>query len=155
MPGPEPASQRRRRNAPIKELERVYLPPEGRSDRVPAVPTTKRLLKSSREQWKAWWKSPMAVMWDRRFDVFPLCRLLELHDRFRREGVKAAELTEMRQLEGRFGLDPRSRKELGWVIAEPFDDDDGKAGDEGPATPQAAKRRYGHLQVVDDAADQG
>lgn len=120
MPGPDPAETRRRTNTPKKEADRVVLPPEGRQGRAPAVPTPVKLLKASREQWKAWWSSPMATMWDERFDVFPLARLLSLYDMMRRDGgVPAATLTEMRQLEARFGLEPRSRKELCWVIGEP------------------------------------
>lgn len=150
MPGPEPSPNRRHRQTPVKEQQRVYLPPEGRTGRAPAVPSRRKLLKSSRDQWAAWWRSPMAVMWDTRFDVHPLSRLLELEDRRRGgEDLPASILTQMRMIEDDFGLNPRSRKELGWVIAEPRD-----TGQEEPDEGQgraARPERYGHLKVVDDA----
>lgn len=121
MPGPQPSENRRRRNVPEKEKQQVVLPPEGRKGRAPACPTSVELSAKSKEQWKAWWSSPMATMWDERFDVFPLARCLELYDRQRSsaDGLSNGELTEIRHIEARFGLDPRSRRELCWVIGEP------------------------------------
>ena len=125
MPGPEPAAQRRRRNVPKKESERVVLPAGGREGDVPECPSAVNLLDESVVQWETWWRSPMAVMWDARFDVFPLARCLELYDKQRRggDGLSNGELVEIRHIEARFGLDPRSRKELCWVIGETEDDE--------------------------------
>lgn len=118
MPGPEPAANRRRRNIPVKELNRIILPPEGRKGAIPKPRTDVRLDPEERAQWRAWWRSPMATQW-RLEDAYPLTRLLMLYRDDRVLGVDTKRSAEMRQLEARFGLEPRSRKELCWVIGEP------------------------------------
>jgi len=69
------------------------------------------------ELWAFWWSSPMALMWSRH-DCRTLERLLVLSLRFGDDsGATAAELSEVRQLEDRFGLNPKSRRQLYWRIA--------------------------------------
>ena len=142
MPGPAPAETRRRANTPKQLADRVVLPAAGRDGPVPECPSSDDLLPESVVQWEAWWTSPMATMWDVRFDVFPLARCLELYDRQRRggDGLSNGELVEIRHIEARFGLDPRSRKELCWLIV----DEDGEAQDgpkDGTVTSMDAARR--------------
>lgn len=125
MPGPQPDENRRRTNTPKKEADRVELPAAGRDGPIPECPLPVNLLPESVEQWEAWWRSPMATQWDERFDVFALARCLELYDKKHRggDGLSNGELTEIRQIEARFGLDPRSRKELCWVIVDKESDE--------------------------------
>ena len=119
MPGPEPSENRRRRNIPVKEAQRVVLDPAGRMGRAPNPRTDEPLADADREQWRAWWRSPMATMWDSATDVYPLTRLLLLYREERLEGVDTKRSAEMRQLEGQYGLTARGRKELMWVIGAP------------------------------------
>jgi hypothetical protein len=64
VPGPDPAVQRRRRNVPKKEADRVVLPREGRKTTIPKPRTGAKLHALSRDMWRAWWRSPMATQWD-------------------------------------------------------------------------------------------
>lgn len=143
MPGPEPSESRRRRVVPEKLKQQVVLPAGGREGPPPSIPLRGKLEKQSLEQWEAWWRSPMATMWDDQFDVFALARCLQLYDRMRRDGVTNGELTEIRQIEARFGLDPRSRKELCWVIADPPVEEPSRPGSSRPqaSSDELAERR--------------
>lgn len=93
---------------------RITLPATGRTDPVPEP--TQPLSGDAREMWDAWWRSPMATQWNVAADVFPLTRLALMYDHQRLEGVTDRVTVEMRQLESQFGLSPKGRKELGWVI---------------------------------------
>lgn len=81
----------------------------------------------ARETWAAWWATPMAIMWGRDFDADTLERLLHLRARQWAEPIlnangdivnkpAAAELSEIRQLEDRFGLSPSARRKLYWRV---------------------------------------
>ena len=82
----------------------------------PIPEPTAELSTSARKMWDAWWRSPMSVMWDPAVDVYVLTRLAQMYDHARTEGVSDRVTVEMRQLEGTFGLSPKGRKELGWII---------------------------------------
>lgn len=94
---------------------RVTLPASGRDGEIPEP--THPLGAEAREMWDAWWRSPMAVMWEPSADVYPLTRLAALYEQMRVEGVSDRVTVEMRQLESMFGLTPKARKELGWTVA--------------------------------------
>ena len=105
----------------------------------PAPPSG--LLKASREQWVAFWGSPVAKLVDLDSDMPALFRLFELVDdcsRYRAsirktpfvEGSQGQQVrnpylkdlqtaqAELRQLEDRFGLSPRARLSLGVALGE-------------------------------------
>lgn len=122
----------RKSRPPIRLLQ--MLPSE-----VPPPPTG--LLKSSRDAWANYWSSPVARLADPVADLPALTRLFRLHDELHRAmrvlpdrrlvagyngqprpnpmyRVAAALQSEIRQLEDRFGLSPRSRLELGAVAGQ-------------------------------------
>lgn len=64
------------------------------------------------ELWRFWWRSPMALMWSE-YDAVGLCRLVDLTVA---GGSSAPILSERRQLEDRYGLNPVGRRRLFWRI---------------------------------------
>jgi len=67
--------------------------------------------------WDTIWASPMAVVW-KDADVPALIRMARLQDKAMRNEASAAELSEIRQLEDRFGLSPLARRRLQWEITQ-------------------------------------
>lgn len=117
MPGParKPRNQRRRRNSYTGE---TTLPKEGRKGPAPELPEFiseefPLWLDAIRRWWVTIWASPMATMWSAS-DELSLMRLAVLQQRMILGDTKAA--TEVRQLEDRYGLNPKARNSLGWVI---------------------------------------
>lgn len=116
MPGPlpKPPDQRRRRNKDQGQWQ--LLPSEGRHGRPPDLPTRRPAwLKATRAWWKTIWASPMATVW-LPADVPALVRLATLVELVGRGEASTVLLWEMRQIEDRFGLSPRSRRALQWEV---------------------------------------
>lgn len=61
MPGPLPAENRRRRNAPA--IPTTKLPVSGRTEPAPRVPSWTRLGKAGRAWWRWAWSTPQACAW--------------------------------------------------------------------------------------------
>jgi hypothetical protein len=116
MPGPPPKQQRRRRNLPERG-EWVELEP--RKGPTPKCPVP--LDRSQAAQWRELWKSPMASMWQKE-DVPGLARVLVLRPLVL-QTFDTKLMSELRQLEDRFGLTPKGRRDLRWLIpdTEPVD----------------------------------
>lgn len=118
MPGPPPKSddERLRRNAPT--FQWVTLPAAGYDGPIPQLPSTRPALQAaSKTMWRTWWRSPMATQW-LESDVPTLLRLLRMIDSEARGTLgNSADRAEIRQLLDRFGLTPRGRQQLRWVIA--------------------------------------
>jgi hypothetical protein len=113
-PIPRPRGQRRRRNLPDPV---TTLPAEGSGLEAPELPGADELLEWTRNYWVTLWDSPMAVLWNA-FDTPALIRLARVQDLAMRGEASAAELSEIRQLEDRFGLSPLARRRLQWEIAQ-------------------------------------
>ena len=109
-PAPKRADQRRRREAP-KAGDWVRLPSEpyeGPRPRMPELETLEAIA-----TWELWWGSPMAHMWSEG-DWPGLLRLIMLID-----GSASLEaLKETRLQEERFGLSPKGRQTLRWVLPD-------------------------------------
>lgn len=99
-----------------KQPPLIPLPAEGRTGPIPKP--TAELSAKARRMWNAWWRSPMATMWNVEVDVFALTRLAEMYDFAQEVGVSDRVTVEMRQLEATFGLNPKARKDLNWVIVD-------------------------------------
>jgi hypothetical protein len=139
-PTPKAPGARRRRNTDQGKWRQ--LPAAGRSAKAPALPTKKPVwLKRTRDWWTTIWASPMATAWEDA-DIDGLVRLAELKDAFARGAAPATALPAMQQLEDRYGLNPKSRQAMLWMIER---DDDGEAD-----RPSPARRR--HLRAVDPSA---
>lgn len=95
----------------------------------------KRAKDRARELWRKWWSSPMALMWAVD-DAHVLQRLLVLTAKAW-GGASSAEMSEIRQLEDRFGLNPKARRSLYWKI-EGVDTPSVEAGDLGGGAVTAA-----------------
>jgi hypothetical protein len=118
MPGPDPKpkDERRRRNKP-KSGEWVILT-EAFKGPVPKLPTIKNFTweKSTRDWWKSIWRSVMATQWQES-DVHGLIELAMLRQAMIEEGdYKLA--TAITQKSDRFGLTPKGRKDLRWVVTD-------------------------------------
>lgn len=144
-PGPLPKADqdRRRRNAPT--FERVELPASGRRGRPPKIRSARTVFTSVVEEWwRDLWASPMATQF-LPADIHTLSRLAELKDDYAVEpNVKL--LTEIKQLEDRYGLNPKSRRELRWAIV------DDSLLEAAPPAVRPAGRRERLLKVVDGAS---
>lgn len=119
---PKPVNERERRNVPQFDWKR--LPQSGNKD-IPEMPPG-----TWHEYTHAWWikhwSHPCATVWLRN-DPCHL-RLMQFADILHREKImhNGATLSEIRQLEDRLGLSPKSRLQLRWLIVP---DDEADVGD--------------------------
>src|SRR4051812_14288629 len=109
---PAEPGARRRRN--LNQSQWRGLPADGRKGRAPACPP--KWSKATKDWWKIIWRSPMATVW-LESDIPALTLLGDLRNMAE---PTAAILGEIRQIEDRFGLSPKSRRMLQWQI-EPAD----------------------------------
>ena len=130
MPGPppKPAHLRRRRNQPVYEWVKLT---EAHSGPIPELPTGIRWTKMTRAWWATVWSSPMATQWDEG-DVPALVELALL-----RQKMMAGEFNLSTAVEKRsaaFGLTPKGRRDLRWIITDKDAERAGVAGvpDESP-----------------------
>lgn len=153
---PQPGAERR-----SLEAGWVSLPAEGRGGPIPELAYISwgdhdetELHAKALDCWDQWWRSPMALMWSE-FDQPALERLLLLTAKSWIGGATAAELSEVRQLEDRFGLNPVGRRKLYWRIegvdtpsraAEDLSGSGGAA--EKGAPPSAGGKKDPRLRVV-------
>jgi P27 family predicted phage terminase small subunit len=142
-PSRKDPEKRQRRNepaslVPVDELDEDLATAEAPGP--PAAPAG--LLKTTRDRWTAYWKSPVAKLADPVSDLPALERLYRLYDDLERShrAVKATghmiegskeqlvmnpllrhmqtEMAEIRQLEDRFGLSPRARLGLNFTLGQ-------------------------------------
>lgn len=133
-PTPKPPGQRVRRN---KDQPRwVQLPPAQDFKRPPTCPP--KWSASTKKWWKLIWDSPMAAAW-LESDVPALIRLGHLIELQATGKISAIMVGEIRQIEDRFGLSPKSRRMLQWEITHANDEDE-------EAPRQGARKR--HLRAV-------
>lgn len=111
---PKPKGQRRRRNA--GQAQWKQLPPEGRTDPAPDLPGDEWLA-STIDWWMTIWASPMATIWIES-DVDSLIRLARMRDDFHRGELPVSAFAAVQALEDRFGLSPKSRRNLQWEISK-------------------------------------
>jgi hypothetical protein len=118
--GPLPNPNARRRNAPT--IPTTVLPAGGRKGPAPRVPATYKLMTAGKAWWRWAWSLPQAAAWDTG-SHYALARRAQLEDTLAALAVDDARgrlsiLKEMRELDRRFGLDPKALAELRWTIAE-------------------------------------
>jgi hypothetical protein len=95
------------------------LPAEGRPGTAPACPEI--WLQETKDWWDVIWRSPMATVW-LESDVPALVRLGDLIEIKAKSATGAADVAgEIRQIEDRFGLSPKSRRQLMWNVEDPAD----------------------------------
>lgn len=139
-PAPKPSSERRRTNAP--EFQWVLLPATGRNAPAPKLPAKapgdQTWSKATRDWWARLWATPQATQWpDNDSSLF---RLAALHERFWQGDATGAEMSEMRQIEDRHGLNPKALMQLRWRIV------DEEVAEAAPLPPQSGRRE--RLKVV-------
>lgn len=137
-PDPKPPSRRRRRNAVAGEGKLA----KRRTDTAPELPKGFAWLEWTREYWATIWDSPMATRWMVPYDVPALVRLAKLQERALVDDDRKV-LSEIRQLEDRFGLSPRGRRLLGWEL------------DDEPETPDASAPEQPSSAGESDASSAG
>lgn len=146
-PLPKPASERRRRNAPLANT--LKLPKAGRKGKPPAFPDGE-LNDYDAKVWADLWRTPMAVAWDLNNYHRTVARYLRVM-RAAETGLAAGDanatlLGEVRQLEDRLGLTPMALLRLRWEI-----DDSDEVGAK-RATSRKATSTRSRLKAVDPSA---
>lgn len=156
MRGPLPTENPRRTNAPV--IPTTVLPAAGREGPPPKLPPTAELRKAGRAWWRWAWATPQAAAWAlghegivaRRASLEDDLAALELvqgldfdefvgeHMKDVREAVQRVAalatgrlqiMREMRELDDRLGLSPKSMAQLRWTIKG---DGAGEAAEPGP-----------------------
>lgn len=113
-PSPKPPGQRRRRN--VGQSQWQELPGSGRVGPAPDLPEGD-WLPSTLEWWARIWSSPMAAVW-LPADVEALVRLARLRDKDARGKLPQLAYSAIQQIEDRFGLSPKARRQLQWEISQ-------------------------------------
>lgn len=108
--GPLPNPERRRVNAPT--IPTTDLPAGGFDGPVPSCPY--RLGDRGRAWWKWAWRTPQAAAWGSSM-AYVVARRAVLEDSLKDE-FAVATLREMRELDDRLGLTPKSMAQLRWKI---------------------------------------
>lgn len=140
-PAPKPEGERRRRNKPAVDSTTII---EGDAEReIPSWPKEYGPQfannPDSVEVWHRLWAEPISAHW-RSFDRDGLARLCLLY-----ANVTAGLLEDdkslgrMRELEDRYGLSPKARQQLRWLVAEE---------DPAPVAQKTKPSRYASLSVV-------
>jgi hypothetical protein len=109
-PPPKPPGQRVRRNTDQKKWKTL---PAAKTFKRPVAP--RGWSASTKNWWKLIWESPMAAIW-LESDVPALTRLGNLLELQAKGKISAIMVGEIRQIEDRFGLSPKSRHMLQWYI---------------------------------------
>jgi hypothetical protein len=120
---PKPPSQRRRQNRIAGER---VIPADAKREAMPEL--VGDYTDETRRWWQQVWKSPIATMY-LDCDTPGLELIAMLVDRVNRGTASAALLGELRQREDRYGLNPLSRRRLGWEIRPALPGDAPEAGD--------------------------
>lgn len=128
-PVPKPPGARVRRNTGQSQWRTL----SAGKVKTPACP--RKWSPSTRAWWRTIWRSPMATAW-LEADVPALTRLGNLLELLLDEPT-AAIASEIRQIEDRFGLSPKSRRQLQWSIVDPA----AAAAPEPEPTPAAPRER--------------
>jgi hypothetical protein len=138
---PKHPSRRRRQNLPAPTTK---LPPAGSARKAPPLVGAASMLAETRAWWRTVWASPMAAVY-LEADVPALLRMARLLDARSRGTGLAAELSEIRQLEDRFGLSPLARRRLQWEVDAARDAELARqaAAEEAAAAEQAAAGESG------------
>lgn len=128
MPGPLPAVDRRRRNAPT--IPTTALPAEGRSGPIPKPPKWTPLGPNGSAFWRWVWRTPQAAGWAAGHEAF-VARRAQLEDLLEGAESRIPLYREMREIDDRLGLTPKGMAALRWtVVATPEAVSDAGATDE-------------------------
>jgi hypothetical protein len=91
-------------------------------------PSPEGLTAPEREAWRELWASPVSVLWTCD-DVPSVVRLIRLRARIDAEGVMSCPVSlfsQVGQLEDRFALNPRARRQAGIVVVATGDERQGR-----------------------------
>ena len=142
MPGPAPKdpAARRRRNVAVGK---TVLPAGGRVGVPPVWPIGSR---SQPDVWADLWSTPQAAAWEKLGWTRVVARYAVLLDAFESsEGVPpAALLGEVRQIEDRLGLNPKSMRSLLWEVSS----EDAVSDKRDEKTPSRAASKRVELKIV-------
>lgn len=141
MPGPAPKDpgSRRRRNVSVGK---TLLPAGGRSGVAPVWPIYTR---TEPDVWAELWKTPQAVAWEAQGWTRAVARyaLLIAATEDPEAWPSAAILAEVRQMEDRLGLNPKSMRSLLWEVTS---DEVAEKRDE--SAPSKASSKRAELKIV-------
>jgi hypothetical protein len=140
---PKPDAERRTRHP--QQFAWLDLPAEGRKGAAPKLPLLRKWSTETKRWWSALWSTPQATAWDQTGES--LVRLALLYDDLQQvePGKSTGISAEMRAIEDRHGLSPKSMLQLRWRIVE------AEPGQRAAARPTSARRKR-ILEVVDGGA---
>lgn len=142
MPGPAPAANRRRRNAPARGDWSQDEALGWQHGEVPAPP--KGLNAAAKDTWSTWMGSWFAAHWEPA-DLPALTIVIKLYARAWSGRATSSERSELRQLMDSYGITPKGQQDRRWAPPAAAERDDAAAG------PAEAAGPYGHLRVVGEA----
>lgn len=144
-PAPKPEGEKRRRNQAT--FDWTLLPRSGRKGATPKLPTRtpagRAWSASTKSWWAKLWHTPQSTQWGEHDDA--LLRMAWLREKFWANDASAAEMSELRQLEDRYGLNDKAMLQLRWRIV---DDELLEHGTAAPDAPKAGGERRERLRVV-------
>lgn len=93
------------------------LPAERSEVEIPVLPFAETANSFTLVWWKTVWESPMGAMY-KDADTLVLVRMAQLVDQVAQGSASREVLSELRQLEDRFGLSPLARRRIGWEFED-------------------------------------
>jgi hypothetical protein len=130
VPGPVPRPNARRRG--ISHV--VWLPADGRPDPAPEWPLEADPGTVGDKIWAQVWTLPQATVWEKQQMHRLIARWVLLLVECEQPGVRAAKLSELRQLEDRIGANPSAMARLRWQV------DDGQSASVTPINEKTQRR---------------
>ncbi|MFD7530468.1 hypothetical protein ACFV8E_23210 [Streptomyces sp. NPDC059849] len=82
---------------------------------VPDIPTGRKWTDSDLDQWRQWWSSPQAAMWDESF-IPTVAVMLTYFGKILDGTATSTHQMEYRHLAGSLGLTAEGMKRLGWTF---------------------------------------
>lgn len=144
-PAPKPPEQRRRRNVPERG-DWIDIPADARIDEDPPALPVRDWTEGTLRWWAELWQLPQATLWPNGC-VETLARLALLRELVWTGAASAADRSEIRQIEDRFGLNPKGLRDLRWRIVDELQDDDVEAAPN--RSRKASNRRKAALKLVE------
>ena len=141
MPGPAPAANRRRRNAPARG---DWHQDDAIGWQHGDVPDPPKVAAAARETWATWMASWFAAHWEPS-DLPALRIVIKLYARSWSGKASSSERSELRQLMDSYGITPKGQQDRRWAppatLVPPAASPD----------PEETAGPYGHLRVVGEA----
>ncbi|MCW2873520.1 MAG: hypothetical protein JWL99_4840 [Streptomyces oryziradicis] len=102
-------------NSPHSRYKGMVELPSDHGLPVPHMPAVREWTDAEREQWRQWWESPQAAMWDESF-LPTVAVMLTYFSKILDGTATSTHQMEFRHLAGSLGLTAEGMKRLGWCF---------------------------------------